>query len=148
MFEEFSKESPLSFEDVHKAQYSSESSKPIEDPRLVAGLLFVRWNDRTKRYIENHRNTQPEIIIETIFDFLASSFSRCLTTTGVVELLLQEGILCGKLCFQYTDLRELNLSPLGRKLVVTQWFCDDINLTDIFVAGASMEQTGKIHWPV
>ncbi len=122
---------------------------PIDDPILVAGLLFVPFNSNSTRTLTSspyRYGGLPYISIAIHHDFADSSYRILPTTRAVRERLLNEGYVEGTPRWGYTDMETLRLNKRGNKAVVSEWFTEDADVMQYLAAGAALHADGKITW--
>ncbi len=121
----------------------------LDDPILVAGLLFVPFNSWSTRTIESgtHRgNGVPHVCLAFHHDFADSDLQWIPITHEAREQLLQGGYVEGTPTLGFTDMHELKLSQRGNQTVVTNWFKTDADVMQYLAAGASLHADGRITW--
>ena len=140
-------ESDLTFNDI-EAMLLREHEKPVEvitDHRLVAGLLFHRYNDGTKRHLRVGGG-QPTVIVVNTENWSPVRLDFPVDPVAV-ELLLRERCLEGTPEMGYTDMKKLRLTERGMRRVLQEWI-GGAGIHDFFEAGGSLEMgTGQAHWP-
>ena len=88
---------------------------PISDHRIVAGLLFSRWNDFTIRFLDFRRSAK----IATVN--IVSKFSTQFEVTADSVCTLADFD-----CLEHGlgEFTRTSLSLIGRRMVVNEWFTD------------------------
>ena len=120
--------------------------QPVRDYRVVAGLLFCRYNDGSRRAIKRDSSKSLYHTLEIVWygDRGPTGFASMLVTAEATEKLLEERMLNGTPEMGYTDMHRLILSPRGKKQVITEWFTGG-GLTDALKAGAVFTG-GEFKW--
>ena len=136
------KSARLSFDELHKYKFPERGQAPlapVSDYRLAAGILFWR-NRETRKYLLNPIGENPYISDN---EYGRGRLSVEVTREAV-EKLLELNVVEG-LSTWGNSLRVLQLSRLGQRLVVTQWFTPEIH--DILGAGGIINTTtGDVRW--
>lgn len=137
----------LSFEDTRKQTLLYHRfigpKLPLDNYRLVAGILFERFNDNSIRRLHVPPHDQPYILVEFVHDFSPTqTYGPIPVENEVVTQLKNEGAIfkteAGLDCWR--------LSQAGKRLVVEEWFQTDL-LTDFLAAGATLNiTTGQMIW--
>lgn len=137
----------LSFEDVRKQTLLHRRfigpKLPLDNHRLVAGILFERFNDHSVRRLYISPEDQPYILVEFVYDFSPTQTYGPIPVENEVFARLKDERLIFK-TGTYPDC--WRLSQAGKRSVVEEWFETDL-LTDFMAAGASLNiVTGKMTW--
>lgn len=136
----------LSFDLLHKIQFPHPKlqgpPKPIDDYRLLAGLLFRRWNDRTYRSIQYSTSSLSTLHMESI-DQRVFFYETFKVRSECVVQLHEEDCLEGAL----HDRDRVFLSTAGGRRVISEWFNSSAGILDHIAAGAALEvETGNMRW--
>jgi hypothetical protein len=116
--------------------------KPIDDHRILAGLLFRRWNDPIYRSIKYLTSSLSIIKLESVSDRVCS-YQEFKVQNSSIEQLYAENCLVGNL----RNFEQLFLSIAGGRRVVSEWFKTSAVLLDSFAAGAALNvESGKLRW--
>lgn len=140
-----------SFNDIEKMLLRNEDDvtprETVTDYRLVAGLLFHRYNDDTRRHIRIE-NGKPTLIVRWVESFTAFPPADFPVDPKAVEYLLAERCLEGTPEMGYTDMKKLRLTKHGMRMVLQQWI-SGAGFHDFFEAGGSLDMRadGQAHWP-
>ena len=114
--------------------------KPIDDHRLLAGLLFQRWNDQTQRSVRYSITSFSVIQIRTAGERTSSYHTLMVDSTCVVKL-NKEQCLEGNLI----NRDRLRLSATGAQRVVDEWFASSAGILDHLAAGRTLSvETGEM----
>ena len=140
----------LTFADIDKMLYFDADDAPprdtVTDYRLVAGLLFHRYNDGTKRHIRMGDGA-PLLIISSTEVWFAAGRRDFPIDPKAVDFLLQERAIDGTPEWGRTDMNKLRLTEHGMRLVLQRWIGGG-GIHDFFEAGGSLEMgSGQAHWP-
>ncbi len=114
----------------------------IKDYKLVAGILFKRFNERKSRSLFTD-SEQPYILVTNWYDFSpATSYRHIPIDPSTIEQLKIKRVIEESMHFW----GQWYLNNRGKKLVVEQWFNPDF-ITDTLSAGALIDiKTGEKYW--
>lgn len=139
-----------SFNDIERMLFRDpEGTTPretITDHRIVAGLLFHRYNDDTRRHIRIE-NGKPTLIVTWTESFTAFPRADFPVDPKAIELLLAEKCIEGTPELGYTDMKRLRLTKRGMRRVLQEWISGG-GVQDFLEAGGSLSGDGTAHWPV
>jgi len=121
---------------------------PVSDYRFAAGLLFERFNDHSVRILKNTGYDWPFIEVSWYRDFSGCvGYAKIFITKEVINHLQDEYLVEGTPQWGYTDNTELRLSDKGKRMVVSKWFIEEIEITDLLSAGATINPAeSKVRW--
>lgn len=118
-----------------------------DDPRLVAGLLFERYGDHSRRFLINRLHQWPYVEITWYRDFSLNTSKKIFVAKDIPSKLLEEHVIAGTPQLGYTDMEKLRLTNRGGKMVLTQWFVNEpFCLTDALSAGATFSSREGLRW--
>lgn len=114
----------LTLDQVNGIRFSTDkvAKEPISDFRVVAGLLFRRWNDATQRWI-SYRAGERVSILHIQTEHSDAQFEVLATCVEKLD----------ELAMFYDDLDEVcevRLSQSGERTVVHDWFGNSASVLD------------------
>ena len=138
--------SELTFDLLRKIQFRNPRLqgplKPIDDHRLLAGLLFRQWNDPVHRSIKYLTFSHSYLRLESASE-RTCFYKEFQVHNDCVDQLHAEDCLEGRL----RNLDQLYLSTLGARRVVSEWFDTSAEVLNRFAAGAALSvETGDMRW--
>ena len=114
----------VTFKQLDEIRFNTSDThrEPITDFRIVAGLLFRRWNDGTLRWV-TYRANEPLSILHIRSE---NSHEQFEVLASCVEALDDLAMLDRDL----SQVCEVCLSQSGEKTVVHDWFGDTASILD------------------
>ena len=118
------KDPKLSLDYVNGLRFSAsnEPREPISDFKVVAGLMFRRWNDGTQRWI-SYRASGRVSILHIRTEHSHEQFEVLSTCVEKLDELVMFDIDLDQTC-------EVRLSQSGEKTVVHDWFGNSASVLD------------------
>jgi hypothetical protein len=114
----------VTFEQLNGLRFNTSAvhREPITDFKMVAGLLFRRWNDGTSRWIK-YRKNEPISILHIRTEQNHEQFEVLATCVETLDDLAMLDRDLGNVC-------EVCLSQSGEKTVVHEWFGNTASVLD------------------
>lgn len=144
-------EKKLTFSDVERLLRADpeerQAEEPVRDHRIVAGLLFARYNDGSTRHLLTGRSGPPLVVVHWGAGWNPFDDAEIEVDPAAVEFLLNGRYLEGTPEWGRTDMTKLRLSQSGMRELLQKWVGGG-TLHDFFQAGGSLDMSdGRAHWP-